>query len=226
MKKSLVLTLFSLLLAGFCSAAGLNNFTGSTTIKLKGYLGDSMMEKLSSGEPLRITKDNPHGFLSRLIFVDPWYNGSYGLKDKDLSVSFNPKSQKYSYSDKALGNLFFTMGSLEDDEDYEECEPDKASIKCSGKLQNLHDLDLYEYPIGLHDGLPESDDLCGWTYVMEKKGKNLVFSKKEKGASVKITVNAKSIISASLKLGGEYVEPRIDYEYEPAPPDPGDDDEE
>jgi hypothetical protein len=225
MKKSLVLTLFSLLLAGFCSAAGLNNFTGSTTIKLKGYLGNGMMKRISKGEPLLITKNNPHGFLSQPTFIYSWDDSNFVWKDKGISISYKLKNQKYSYSDKTLGNLLFTMGTLEDD-DYEESEPEKASIKCSGTIHDLDEEELDNYPIGLHDGLPESDDLCGWTYVMEKKGKNFVFSKKEEGASVKITIKSKGNISASFKLGGEYVEPRIDYEYEPAPPDPGDDDEE
>ena len=224
MKKSLVLTLFSLLLAGFCSAAGLNNFTGSTTIKLKGYLGNGMMKRISKGEPLLITKNNPHGFLSEPTFIYSWEDGSFVWRDKGISISYKLKNQKYSYSDKTLGNLLFTMGTLEDD-DYEESEPEKTGIKCSGTIHDLDEEELDNYPIGLHDGLPESDDLCGWTYVMEKKGKNFVFSKKEEGASVKITIKSKGNISASFKLGGEYVEPRIDYEYEPAPPDPGDDDE-
>lgn len=212
MKKSFALALFTILLAGVCSAK-LRIFEGSTTIKLNGQLEAGMVERIADGAPLHLLKDGENGYFTCKIFLEPQKNGSWGTKDPERKASFKPKNQKYTYSDKLPFFVVFGVGTS-DPEDMEIAVPNKGGFKCSGTLYDISEDDLQNYYyIALNDG-QSGEDLCGWTYPMEAKGKNFVYSKKEDGASVKITLKSTGKITASLKLSEGYAWPQVNRESE------------
>lgn len=211
MKRSIALALFSLLLVSVCSAR-LLTFEGSTTIKLSGQLKESMAERIYKGETLRVLKSYSDGFVTMPMYLYPQKNGSWSFKDKLFKISFKPKNKKYSYSDKSYWNLVFAIGTVEE-ENFEVAEADKGSTKCSGTLHSFSGEELENYSIGINDGYPETEDICGGKleFKMEAKGKKYVFTKKEPGCNIKITLKAKGHkISASFKLSEGYVEPIFD----------------
>lgn len=212
MKKSFALALFTILLAGVCSAK-LLIFEGSTTIKLSGQLEEGMVQLIADGEPLHLFKDGENGYFTCPIFLEQQKNGSWGTKNPEIKASFKPKNQKYTHSDKLPFFVVFAV-RVPDSEDVEIAAPMKGGFKCSGTLYDISEDDLQNYYyIALNDG-QSGEDLCGWTYPMEAKGKNFVYSKKEEGASVKITLNSKGKITASLKLSEGYAWPQVNRESE------------
>ena len=182
-------------------------FTGFTTIKVSGQLDEDMLNSLKYVRELHIFKeDHGPGFFTLPISLDRAKKG-YEIKNPDIKISYKDKGGKFSYADKWPWAVVL---ALIEESDMFITVMEKGGVKCSGTIEGL-DVSYFDeyYSIGLNDGHPNSEDLCGMIFPMEEKGKNFVFAQKDPDANIKITVKSNGKVSISMKLSEKYVSPKF-----------------
>lgn len=207
MKKSLVLTLFSLLLAGVCSADTFDSvFKGKTTIKLSGTITDELQHMLDDPANYNFVVLKRHGGISSALPVSETKPGVYTSESMGENIKYTLKNKKFQYKTSYMDLLW--IGVVSEEGTLEQEAPTKTSIKCSGSFTNVDPPLLNAYLLQITE-FSSKDDFLYRKFALEKVGKNLALKGANNGIKFTVKVTSKGKATFSFSCDERYVRPEF-----------------
>lgn len=207
MKKTLVLTLFSLLLAGFCSAETLDSvFKGKTTIKFSGTIVEELQHMLDDPANYNFVVLKRHGGISSALPVSETKPGVYTSESMGENIKYTLKNKKFQYKTKYMDLLW--LGVMNGEDLLEQEAPSKTSIKCSGSFTNVDPPLLKAYLLQITE-VSSKETFLYRKFALEKVGKNLALKGANNGLKFAIKVTSKGKATFSFSCDERYVRPEF-----------------